>query len=145
MKLALLFEVDRASRHVSSAVLRSMGYVPFPVYTTEKALQAAYVIKFDVVVTCTAIIPGDRRSLTAELKRCLPNSAILLMADPVLGVHSNGGCAGVSRILTPPLTAQDLRSVVEFGLDGNGLQPASVGQSEERRVSTGCVPRKQYR
>lgn len=133
MKFALLYEANRAASDASSAVLSSMGYLPFAVFTAEKALQAACVVKFDLIVTCTAVIPGDRRSLTGELKRCAPDSAIVLMADPVLGVQSKGICAGVSRVLCTPLTAQDLRSVVEFGIDGCGLQPAAVQASEERR------------
>lgn len=136
MKFALLFEANRVSSDASSAVLRSMGYLPFAVFTAEKALQAAHVVKLDLMVLCTAIIPQDRRSLTAELKRISPHSAIVLMADPVLGVQSNGICAGVSRILCSPLTAQDLRSVVEFGIDGYGLQPGGLHPSEERRRST---------
>jgi DNA-binding response OmpR family regulator len=133
MKFALLYEANRASSDAAAAVLSSMGYLPFAVFTAEKALQAAYVVKFDLIITCTAVIPGDRRSLTGELKRCSPNSAIVLMADPVHGVQSKGICAGVSRILCAPLTAQDLRSVVEFGIDGYGLQPAAVQSSKERR------------
>lgn len=67
MKCALVLEKDLALDCDTSQQLRSIGCVTAPARTPEEALNVASAINFDVIVTCTAAIPGDRRSLIENL------------------------------------------------------------------------------
>lgn len=98
----------------------------------EEALNVASAIKFDVVVTYTATKPNDRRSFTSELKRAAPEATVVLIVEnddekPV------PGCKGISAVLERPPSADDVRRVVQFGIDRYGLHPAYVLSFEERR------------
>lgn len=141
MKSALILERDAAASARTSQLLRCLGYVPAPVRTPQEALNVVSAIKFDVVVTYTAKIPNDRRSLTAELKRAAPASAVLLIADndPFYDELPAPGTRGVSAVLRRPPSADAIRRVVQFGADGYGLQPLSVPPSGERRKARGCI------
>lgn len=127
MKYALILEKNSELCNNTAAVLSSMGYLTTPVFNQKKALYAARLIQFDLIVTCTALIPGDRRSLTGELKRCLPDATILLLADPGSAPPADGKPDGVSAILYRPLTEEAVRSIVE------PEQPQSPQQIAERR------------
>lgn len=111
-----------------------MGYMITPVFNPKKALHAAHMIQFDLIVTCTAVNPGDRRSLTGELKRCSPDSVVVLLADSDLEPHTGAAYEGVSAVLGRPLTALDLKRVIN-SLDNSDalLPPPQEGQSERRR------------
>lgn len=127
MKYALILEKNSELCNNTAAVLSSMGYLTTPVFNQKKALYAARLIQFDLIVTCTASIPGDRRSLTGELKRCLPEATILLLADPESAPPADGKLDGVSAVLYRPLTAQAVRAIVE------PEQQQSAQQIAERR------------
>lgn len=138
MRHALVLEKDSTSSEQTSRLLRSLGYVTAPVRSPDEALNVASAIKFDVIVTCTAKNPDDRRALTGELKRAAPEAAIILIAEP----EDTGGqaaikCPGVSAVINRPPSAKMLRQIVDFGIDGYGLQPAVVLPSQERRLSKG--------
>jgi CheY-like chemotaxis protein len=136
MKYALILEKNSAVCNDTNAVLSSMGYLTTPVFNQKKALYAARLIQFDLIITCTAVNPGDRRSLTGELKRCLPDATVILLADPESGPLTDGSVDGVAAILYRPLTVQAVRRVLESGPDGFGLQPPpSQPMSERRRQS----------
>jgi CheY-like chemotaxis protein len=136
MKYALVLEKDSATCNTTSDVLSSMGYLITPVFNPKKALHAVHMIQFDLIVTCTAINPGDRRSLTGELKRCSPDSAVVLLADPKVGPHFNTNCGGADAILYRPLTAAAIGSVIEAGFDGYGPQAPPSKPASERRSRT---------
>lgn len=133
MKYALVLEKNSELCNDTTAVLSSLGYLITPVFNQKKALYAARLIQFDLIITYTAVNPGDRRSLTGELKRCLPEATIVLLADPESGPHPDGSVEGVSAILYRPLTVQAVRRIVEFGLDGFGLQAPPLQPISERR------------
>jgi DNA-binding NtrC family response regulator len=133
MKYALVLEKDTACCNKTTDLLSSMGYLTTPVFNPKKALHAVRMIQFDLIVTCTAVNPGDRRSLTGELKRCSPDSIVVLLADPNLGPHFNSNCDGANAILERPLTVPTLGNILDTDLhDGLGVRlPAR--QSERRR------------
>jgi hypothetical protein len=112
-----------------------MGYLITPVFNEKKALYAARLIQFDLIITCTAVNPGDRRSLTGELKRCMPEATVILLADPESGPPVDGNIDGVAAVLYRPLTAQGVRRTLECGADGFGLQPPPFQPGPERRRS----------
>jgi DNA-binding NarL/FixJ family response regulator len=135
MKSALILEKDDASSVKTSRVLSWLGYVTAPVRTPEEALNVINVIKFDVIVTCTATKPHDRRSFTGELKRAAPEAAVVLITDDFdetvqASTHRSSGLAAVVKRST---SADDLRTIVEIGIDGYGMQPARVLSGTERR------------
>lgn len=135
MKAALILEKDEEARERISQMLRWLGYVPAPVRTAEEALNVAKAITFDVVVTCTAHEPNDRRCLTGELKRTCPNSTVILIPDEEPGAVSvkTADCTGVSAVLKRPASMDALRRVLQFGHDGFGSHPAPVPVWQERR------------
>lgn len=135
MKYALVLEKNSELCNHTTAVLSSMGYLTTPVFNQKKALYAARLIQFDLIVTCTSVNPGDRRSLTGELKRCLPEATVILLADPESGPPIDGNIDGVAAVLYRPLTAHTVRSVLESGGDGFGLQPPPSQHPSERRRS----------
>jgi CheY-like chemotaxis protein len=135
MKYALVLERDPSSSEKTSQLLRWLGYVTAPVQTPVEALNVAGTISFDVIVTCTAVQPNERRSLTGELKRAAPEAAVVLIADedeenPAARARKY---PGTSAVLARPPSVEALRKVVEFGIDGSGLQPIHVPPSQERR------------
>lgn len=132
MKYALVLEKDTTFCNKTLDVLSSMGYLITPVFNPKKALHAVRMIQFDLIVTCTAVNPGDRRSLTGELKRCSPDSIVVLLADPKLGPHFNSNCDGANAILERPLTAPTLRNILDIDFR-DGLQAAPSGCKSERR------------
>jgi CheY-like chemotaxis protein len=134
MKCALILEKDEEAREHMVRVLRWLGYIPAPVSTAEEALNVAKAITFDVVVTCTAQKPDDRRSLTGELKRSCPKSTVILIPEEGQS-QANAWAAGVgvSAVLKRPASMDALRRVLQFGDDGFGMHPAPVPAWQERR------------
>jgi len=135
MKYALVLEQDSARCNKTSNVLSSMGYLVTPVFNPKKALHAVHMIQFDLIVTCTAVNPGDRRSLTGELKRCSPDSILILLADPKTGPHFNSHCGGANAILERPLTVPSLNNVLDINLQ-DGYSGPPFGYQSERRSRT---------
>lgn len=135
MKAALVLEKDLVSTRKTSQILKTLGYLPAPVRTAEEALAVASAISFDVIVTSTPIKPNDRRALTGELKRMAPDAAVVLIADSDKeNIEARQrSYAGLSAVLTRQTMADGLRRVVQFGIDGFGLQPSGVPKSSERR------------
>jgi len=133
MKYALVLEKDSVLCNKTSALIASMGYLITPVFNPKKALHAAHMIQFDLIVTCTAVNPGDRRSLTVELKRCSPDSVVVLLADPETGPHTNGNYEGVNAVLYRPLSVHALDTVITSGVDQYALQSPPAPPSSERR------------
>jgi DNA-binding response OmpR family regulator len=134
MKYALVLEKDSALCNNTSSLVSSMGYLITPVFNPKKALHAAHMIQFDLIVTCTAVNPGDRRSLTVELKRCSPEAVIVLVVDPELGPRTNGSFDGVNAVLYRPLSVPALHDVINAGFDHYAVQaPPFQAPSERRR------------
>jgi DNA-binding NarL/FixJ family response regulator len=138
MKAALVLEKDPVSTKKTSQILRTLGYLPAPVRTAEEALAVASAISFDVIVTSTPIKPNDRRALTGELKRMAPEAAVVLIAesDEEHLEARQRSYTGLSAVLTRRTMADGLRRVVQFGIDGFGLQPSGVAKLDERRRAT---------
>lgn len=136
MKSALILEKDTQACVRMSKLLSCLGYVTAPVRTAEEALNVVRAIKFNVIVTCTATRRHDRRLLTGELKRAAPDAAVVLIAENDEECKSLLYRAqGLSAVLRRPPTADALRRVIDFGLDGYGLQPAYEPPPLERRKS----------
>lgn len=137
MKSALVLEEDDAARDKIVNLLKWMGYVAAPVRTADEALNIASAISFKVIITDTATRPNDRRSLIGELKRAAPDAAIVLLteSDHRQSWTQKRQIFGVSAVVLRPLTVEDLRRVVEFGIDGDGSQPCSVSGHLERRMT----------
>ena len=134
MKHALILEKDEESSTKVSRVLGWLGYVTAPVQTPEQALNVASAIKFDVIITCTAKTPDDRRSLTGELKRAAPEAALILISDKEINVDTSlSQCPGISAVVKRPPSFDVLRHIVEFGIDGSGLQLTYLPVLHERR------------
>jgi DNA-binding response OmpR family regulator len=134
MKYALILEKNSELCNDTTAILSSMGYLTTPVFNQKKALYAARLIQFDLIITFTDVNPGDRRSLTGELKRCLPEATVILLADPESGPSVDRNIDGIAAVLYRPLTVQAVRDVLESGEEGFGLQlPSSQPVSERRR------------
>ena len=135
MKCALVLEKDQVAYSDTSRLLKSLGYVPAPVRTPLEALNVASALDFDIIITWTATIPDDRRSLAGELKRLAPEAAVIVVQDGAQGEHEHpiGESEGVSAVLQRPIRGRDLRKIVEFGVDGFGLQPAYLPRAQDRR------------
>jgi CheY-like chemotaxis protein len=138
MKAALVLEKDPVSTKKTSQILETLGYLPAPVRTADEALAVASAISFDVIVTSTPVKANDRRALTGELKRLAPEAAVVLIAesDQENVEARQRSYAGLSAVLTRRTMADGLRRVVQFGIDGFGLQPSGVPKSAERRCTT---------
>lgn len=138
MKAALILEKDPTSIKKTSQILQTLGYLPAPVRTAEEALAVASAISFDVIVTSTPIKANDRRALTGELKRMSPEAAVVLIAesDEEREEARQRSYAGLSAVLTRRTMADGLRRVIQFGIDGFGLQPSYIPASHERRART---------
>lgn len=134
MKYALLLERDPAVCNHTAAVLSSIGYLVTPVFNARKALHAAHMIQFDLIVTWTLTNPGDRRCLSGELKRCAPDALLILVADGEATLSAGSGMAGVNSVLCRPFTTQDVKKVVELG-HHETVPPVLGGWNERRRRS----------
>lgn len=133
MKCALLLEKDQASCAKTADTLKWLGYMVAPVHSPHEALRVVGALRFDLIVTCTATKPDDRRSLTGELKRSAPNAAIVLIADDAQGDEGRPrNYAGISAVVKRPTSLEGFRKVLEYQLD-HELQPACRQDAQERR------------
>lgn len=129
MKHALILEKDAESNKKLSRMLSWLGYTTAPVKSPEEALNVAGAIKFDVIITSIVRTSHDRRALTGELKRLAPDASVLVIAEN--GVL--GHCPGISAVIGQQPTLEILRSILEFGIDGCGLQFIQMSPTHERR------------
>jgi CheY-like chemotaxis protein len=116
MKYALVLESNSETCNTTAGIVASMGYLVTPVFSPKKALHAAHMIQFDLILTCTANIPGDRRSLTGELARCSPDALLVLVAEPELKAVDKpvaGQFLGVNAIISRPVIAKDLKEAID--------------------------------
>lgn len=132
MKYALVLEKCTKTCNDTSALLAHLGYLVTPVFSAKKALHAAHMIQFDLIVTWTASMQGDRRSLIGELVRCSPQATLILLADSP-GEQDEADADGVSAILCRPLAARDLQAVIERGSGGFRMRPPPQRHADERR------------
>lgn len=116
MKYALVLERDSETCNETARLVASMGYLVTPVFSPKKALHAAHMIQFDLIVTCTAAIPEDRRSLTGELARCSPDAVLIFVEDAEPDV-SIGRIEGVNQIVKRPVVVRDLQKAIVDGVD----------------------------
>lgn len=128
MKYALVLESGTTTCNDTCMLLASLGYLITPVFSPKKALHAAHMIQFDLIVTCSTAIPGDRRSLAAELARCSPEAVVIL-----LGEHDFDHVNGISAVLCRPLAAHDVEAAIARGPGSLRMQPALAGLADERR------------
>src|SRR5690242_4200235 len=132
MKYALVLEKNTQACNNTSIVLASMGYLITPVFNPIKALHAAHMIQFDLIVTYTTAIPGDRRSLTGELARCSPDAILILLLDADAG-PADANVDGVSAIFYRPLSADKVIALVESEPNGFRMSPPPERLARERR------------
>jgi CheY-like chemotaxis protein len=131
MRYALVLERDAEACNQTAGVVASMGYLVTPVFSPKKALHAAHMIQFDLLVTCTAGIPGDRRSLIAELARCSPDAIIILISESEAAA-AKAAFEGVNAVVTRHVKVEDLRHAVD-GAAGPPPQALQVPKTGERR------------
>jgi len=132
MKHALILEKDSDSARKIVRVLGWLGYTSAPAKTPDQAMNAVSAIKFDLIITCAAKSAHERRALTGELKRLAPEAVVILVRDT--GEHVSH-CPGISAVIERPPSYDVLRSIVEFGIDGCGLQMVHMPIAVERRRS----------
>lgn len=77
---------------------------------------------------------GTRPAFAAGRTEACRTAAVILITNDELQKNL---CAlrgqGISAVIARPASVDQLRRIVEFGLDGWGLQPPYVGPPEERR------------
>jgi DNA-binding NtrC family response regulator len=134
MKLALVLEKDFATSKKTCQLVELLGYKSAAVWTADQALNVTRAIKFHLIVTCTTRKENDQRSLIGELKRITPQAALVLITE---NGEQNSSSAhtylGISAVIGRPPSVDALRRIVEFGIDGCGLQPNGVPKEYERR------------
>jgi DNA-binding response OmpR family regulator len=134
MKCALLVEHDPLACGEIAALLKSLGYIVATTDSPRAALNTAYTVRFDLILTYTTHNTDDRRSFLGEISRLAPRAPVVLLLDDESQVtHAH---AGRIAVLTKPVTLRSLRRVIEFGIDGNGAMPSNATQPmprEERR------------
>ncbi|MCS0591356.1 hypothetical protein ACFQ09_11400 [Massilia norwichensis] len=115
--------------------LGTLGFSVTPVFRAKKALLAAQLMPFDLIVIHTTAIPEDRRSLAGELKRCSPLSFIVLLTEPGADACSRGhpDCDSVDAILQRPLTPQALHSAMARHQDDDRPYGPALQHDRERR------------
>ena len=131
MKYALILERNAESCNNTADVVSSAGFLVTPVFSPKKALHAARMIQFDLILTCNAVLQDDRRSLTGELQRCSPDALIVLLADPQ--AQDGGRQDGVHAVLQRPLAIGELERVLGAGGAAGRRPPAVAGLDAERR------------
>ncbi|MFC5548590.1 hypothetical protein [Massilia aerilata] len=117
-------------------IVSSIGYLVTPVFSPKKALHAAHMIQFDLILTCTAVNHDDRRSLTGELKRCSPEAFIVLLSDPEPASQASRGNQGVNAVLYRPFAIDELNKIIDAGLPRSGhlLLPSCTDTERRRRA-----------
>jgi DNA-binding response OmpR family regulator len=134
MKCALLVEHDPLACGEIAALLKSLGYIVATTDSPRAALNTAFTVRFDLILTYTTHNTDDRRSFLGEISRLAPQAPVVLLLDDESQVtHAH---AGRIAVLTKPVTLRSLRRVIEFGIDGNGAMPSNATQAmprEERR------------
>jgi len=134
MKYALVVENDGKSSERISGLLKWLGYVTALVKTPLQALNVVSSLKFNVIVTCVCRTKDDRRALTGELKRAVPDAAVILLTDEhEKATVSLADCPGVSAVMAHPPSLDSLRRTLEFGIDGDGTQFTYSLPFRERR------------
>jgi PleD family two-component response regulator len=133
MKYALVVENNAITCNGTSAILASLGYLVTPTFSLRKALHAVRMIQFDLIVTWTVANPDDRRALTGEFKRHSPHAILILVADGDANPSVNGHLDGIDAVVHRPLTARDIRTVVESSVADVGLSTAPSRSRVERR------------
>jgi len=131
MKCAMLLERNPQARQEIAGLLRSLGYLVASVETPTAAVNTAYALRCDLILTDTTFNMDDRRSFLGELERLAPAAPIVLLTD---GARIPGHADRARPVLAKPVTLRALRRVVEFGIDGYGLLPTSgAARGHERR------------
>jgi CheY-like chemotaxis protein len=133
MKYALVLEKNSELCNKTANIVSSIGYLVTPVFSSKKALHAAHMIQFDLILTCTAVNQDDRRSLTGELKRCSPDALVVLLADPEPQSQACYMTDGVSAVLQRPLAIDELRKIVDTGMASQEQLLAPCRPDAERR------------
>ena len=132
MRYALVLESNSETCNDMANLVASMGYLVTPVFNPNKALHAAHMIQFDLIVTCTADMTGDRRSLTGELARCSPDAVLIFVAEPDAD-PVNLQLEGVNAIIKRPVVAEELRNAVDHAVNASATQPLPPCTTRERR------------
>lgn len=132
MKYALVLESNAETCNDTANLVASMGYLVTPVFSAKKALHAAHMIQFDLIVTCTATIGGDRRCLIGELARCSPDAALIFVAES-RRVATDRQLEIVNAVLKRPVVKEDLEKAVDNVLDKPATQPLPLWLPRERR------------
>jgi DNA-binding NarL/FixJ family response regulator len=134
MKCALLVEHDPLACGEIAALLKSLGYIVATTDSPRAALNTAFTVRFDLILTYTTHNADDRRSFLGEITRLAPQAPVVLLLDDETQISPYQ--AGRIAVLSKPVTLRSLRRVIEFGIDGNGAMPSHAtlpAPREERR------------
>jgi DNA-binding NarL/FixJ family response regulator len=115
-------------------LLKSLGYIVATTDSPRAALNTAFTVRFDLILTYTTHNADDRRSFLGEITRLAPQAPVVLLLDDESQISPYQ--AGRIAVLSKPVTLRSLRRVIEFGIDGNGAMPSHAAQPaprEERR------------
>jgi DNA-binding NtrC family response regulator len=115
-------------------LLKSLGYIVATTDSPRAALNTAFTVRFDLILTYTTHNADDRRSFLGEITRLAPQAPVVLLLDDETQISPYQ--AGRIAVLSKPVTLRSLRRVIEFGIDGNGAMPSHAAQPaprEERR------------
>lgn len=135
MKYALVLESNPQTCNDTANLVASLGYLVTPVFSPKKALHAAHMIQFDLIVTCTVAIPGDRRCLTGELARCSPDAVLILVAESEVGAV-NRQFEGVNAVINRSVIPEELKGLADKSLKRSlkGPLPPQVVRERRRRA-----------
>lgn len=132
MKYALVLERNAETCNDTANLVASLGYLVTPVFSAKKALHAAHMIQFDLIVTCTATIGDDRRCLIGELARCSPDATLIFVAESGK-FATERQLEVVNAVLRRPVVKEILRKAIGDVLDKPATRPLPLWLPRERR------------
>ncbi len=119
MKLALVFEKDDHADDRTTQMLKWFGYTTASVRSAHEAFRVLGSITADVIVIYTVTSAGERRLIPNELKRLVPSSTIILIADDdedyLMAKHKD--FPGVDVVTKRPVSVDAFRRILEPELD----------------------------
>lgn len=135
MKLALVFEKDDRANDKTTQMLKWFGYRTASVRTAHEAFNVLGSMTADVIVIYTAVSAGERRLIPNELKRLVPSSTIILIADDDddYRMARQSDFPGVDVVTKRPVSVDAFRRILEPELDRCMPRSWAVPDRERRK------------
>ncbi len=117
-KSVLVVDDERDVREALSRALSEAGYVCHEAASAEEARKLASERSFTLALCDIGVSAGDGRSLLVELKRMVPDIAVIMVSAPA-EVHMAVDCLpkGADSYLIKPVNSTELREVTSRALD----------------------------